>query len=229
MCGRYTLTRPAAEVAAEFAAGDPPATAPRYNVAPTQPALVVRRAGERRQCSLLRWGLVPPWSESPSGSALINAMSETAAGKRTFRDAFRRRRCLVPADGFFEWLAEGKKRHPYLFALADGGLFAFAGLWEAWEKEGERLESVCILTTEANELVRPLHDRMPVILPRQAHDLWLDPAVDDPNRLQELLRPFPAALMAARAVSAAVNSVKNEGPQCVAPAEPAGPSQTSLF
>lgn len=232
MCGRYTLTRPAYEVATAFGvdeAGDATEWEPRYNLAPTQSVLVVRRTGEKRQLALLRWGLVPSWSDRRPGPPLINAMAETAASKPTFRSAFQKRRCLIPADGFFEWLALGKKRFPRLFAPCDGGLFAFAGLWECWLKEGEHLESVCILTTEANELVSPLHTRMPVILPRDAQDLWLDPEQSDLDRLQELLRPFPASAMIVRPVSTAVNNVRNEGPQCVEPAEPEGPEQQSLF
>jgi putative SOS response-associated peptidase YedK len=226
MCGRYTLTRPAPEVAREFGATDFPAWGPRYNVAPTQAVFVVRRVSAGRACSLLRWGFMPPWADRKSGRPLINAMAETAASEPAFRAAFLTRRCLVPADGFFEWRTEGGKKQPHLFALRDGGLFAFAGLWQEWQKEGERLETVCFLTTEPNELVRPIHARMPVILPREGHDLWLDPSVSDPARLKELLRPFPASEMTDRAVSTAVNSARNEGPQCV---EPAAPAQPSLF
>jgi putative SOS response-associated peptidase YedK len=231
MCGRYTLTRPAREAAAAFDAGEPPEMEPRYNVAPTQSVLVVRAADAGRECALMRWGLVPHWSDRRPGPPLINAMAETAASKPAFRTAFQKRRCLVPADGFYEWLAQGKKRHPYLFALSDGGLFAFAGLWDLWEREGERPESVCILTTEANELVRPLHERMPVMLTRDAAGAWLDHGQGDPERLQGLLRPFPASMMTGRPVSTAVNNFRNEGPRCVEPAEPegGGPAQASLF
>jgi putative SOS response-associated peptidase YedK len=224
MCGRYTLTRPAKVVADAFGAFDAPETEPRYNVAPTQPALAVRQSGERRECVLLRWGFVAPWSAGKSGPPLINAMAETAASKPVFRESFATRRCLVPADGFYEWLAEGKKRQPYLFSLRDGGLFAFAGLWQVQQNQGEWSGAVCILTTEANELVQPVHGRMPAILPPDAYDSWLDPATADAERLAELLRPYPASEMASRAVSAAVNSARNEGPRCVEAAEPEQPS-----
>jgi putative SOS response-associated peptidase YedK len=226
MCGRYTLTRPAKVVADAFDAADAPSWEPRYNVAPTQPVLAVRQAAGRREGVLLRWGFVAPWSAGKSGPPLINAMAETAANRPAFKEAFHSRRCLVPADGFFEWLAQGKKKQPHLFALRDGGLFAFAGLWQAQQNQGEWSGAVCILTTEANEVVRPVHARMPAILPPDAYDLWLDLAMSDPERLAEVLRPYPASEMTSRAVSAAVNSARNEGPQCV---EPAAPEQPSLF
>jgi len=232
MCGRFTLTRPTDAVAATFDADDPPALAvsweARFNVAPTQPVIVVRRGGDRgRSCSLARWGFAPSWSAAEKKAApLINAMAETVTDRAAFRAAFTARRCLVPADGFYEWLVEGKKkRQPYLFALADGGLFAFAGLWQPWqaEKEGELTEAACILTTEANDVVRPVHLRMPAILPREAYDAWLDPDANVES-LRKLLRPYPAAEMVGRAVSAFVNSARNEGPGCVAPAEAEPPS-----
>jgi len=221
MCGRFTLISDRIVIARTFGLDDVPELAPRYNVAPTQTVLAVRTGPDGLQCALLRWGLVPSWSADASGAAkLINARSETAANKPAFRSAFKRRRCVVPADGFFEWVQVGRKKQPQYFSLRGGGPFAFAGLWEAWEKEGQRLETVSILTTDANALVRPAHDRMPVILPHGAEAAWLE------RGAEELLRPYPAEEMAVRAVSDRVNSARNEGPECV---EPAGPAQQSLF
>ena len=224
MCGRFTLAREAVEVAEAFGLAEVPELFPRYNVAPTQPVFVVRLAEGRRAGSLLRWGLLPPWAASPKdGPPLINARSETVAEKPAFRSAFEKRRCLVPADGFFEWKGEGSKKVPHYFTA--GGLFAMAGLWESWRGQSGVIESVAVLTTEANELVRNFHERMPVILPPTAYGAWLD-AGTGPDALLGMLRPFPASLMGVRAVSGVVGSVRNEGPACVAPP---GPAQTLLF
>lgn len=233
MCGRFTLTRNAQAVAAAFDAAPRDADfGPRFNVAPTQPVFAVRPAVAGREGVMLRWGFVPPW-QGRSGPPLINAMAETAAVKPAFRDAFASRRCLVPADGFYEWLAVGGAKRPTLFSRRDGGLFAFAGLWQHWNGGGgESLTAVCVLTVEANDLVRPVHARMPAILAREGHDAWLDPTLESAGRLRHLLVPYPADLMAARAVVTRVNSARNEGPSCAAPApEPplAGPTQLSLF
>lgn len=223
MCGRYTLISQAVEIAEAFAV-DVPSWEARYNIAPTQSVLAVRLGDTGRVCSLLRWGMVPRWAASLSGPPLINARSETVDHLPAFRSAFIKRRCLVPADGFFEWKAERKTKRPHHFTLK-GGLFAFAGLWERWEGEQGVVESVAILTTEANDLVRPCHDRMPVILPAEARDLWLEPRADT-TALRALLRPYPPSEMAVREVSRAVGSPGNEGPQCLAPA---GPIQANLF
>jgi putative SOS response-associated peptidase YedK len=226
MCGRFTLTRPNTEIAEEFGLPEVPGWRPRYNVAPTQQVLAVRKMEAGRVAALLRWGLVPPWSASLAGAALlINARAETVAQKPAFRAALKKRRCLIPADGFYEWKTDGRNKLPHLFSLIDGGLLALAGLWEAWEKDGERVESVCLLTTEANEVVQAAHDRMPVILPPEARKLWLDP-VCDLGVVQSLLCPYPASAMQCRRVGAAVNSVRNEGPECL---EAPAPIQRSLF
>ncbi len=215
MCGRFTLRRTAQAIADELGVADAPDGQPRYNIAPTQQILAVREMDGKRVASLLRWGLVPSWSASVTGSApLINARADTAAVKPAFRSAFKRRRCLVPADGFYEWKTEGRKKLPHLFSLADGGLLALAGLWEVWEREGQRVESVCLLTTEANELMQAVHDRMPVILPSEARSAWLDPGTDA-ARLNALLRPYPASMMVCRPVSQKVNHARNEGPECL--------------
>jgi putative SOS response-associated peptidase YedK len=220
MCGRFTLARPAREVAEAFGLVESPEWEPRYNISPTQQVFVVRAAGGARAGSLMRWGITPKWSAAP----LINAKAESAAEKPTFRPAFKSRRCLFASDGFYEWSQEGKKKQPYWFSLADGGLFAVAGLWEPSEEGASAL----LLTTEANEVVRPVHHRMPLILPREEWGLWLDPEVSDAARLQPLLRPYPAALMTRLAVNAAVGSPRVEGPRCIEPAA-AEPARASLF
>jgi putative SOS response-associated peptidase YedK len=215
MCGRYTLIRDSATIAEAFGLGGMPELAPRYNVAPTQQVLAVRQADVGRAAALLRWGLVPPWSAGPEGPPLINVRAETAATKPAFRSAFRKRRCLVPADGFFEWKPQGCGKQPYLFGPRGGGLFAFAGLWERW---GALLESCAVLTVAANGLVRPLHERMPAILHRDDYSLWLDPGVQDAEALQALLRPYPEEEMEARPVNPWVNDARHDDPRCVEPA-----------
>jgi len=223
MCGRFTLAASPTALASLFdldAALLPP-LAPRYNIAPTQAVAVVRAApGDgRREMVLLRWGLIPSWAKDPSvGSKMINARSETITERPAFRVAFRRRRCLVPADGFYEWRREDGKKQPYHITLADHRPFAVAGLWERWKAPtGDVVESCTLLTTDANDLVRPLHDRMPVILAPADYALWLDPDVTDPILPEQLLHPFPPAAMALRPVSTRVNSVRNDDPGCIAP------------
>jgi putative SOS response-associated peptidase YedK len=215
MCGRYTLTTPVARLAERFRLDATPSLPFRYNVAPSQPVPAVRAGPEGgRSLALLRWGLVPSWAADPSiGNRLVNARSETVAEKPAFRAAFRQRRCLLPADGFFEWRKEGRQKQPYWFRLRDAGPFAFAGLWEQWTApDGARVESAAVLTTAANELVRPLHDRMPVILRPEDHDRWLAPGPGD----AALLVPYPAGEMTATPVSRWVNDARHEGPECVA-------------
>jgi putative SOS response-associated peptidase YedK len=192
-------------------------TWPRYNVAPSQTVPVVRPAASGRELVLLRWGIVPAWNRA-SSMLLINARSETAATKPAFKKALQQRRCLIPATGFYEWKKEGRQKQPYLFRLADGGLFAFAGLWEMGrDKDGKEAEACAILTTEANELVRPAHDRMPVILDPQHYAGWLDPSLTDPAQFAEWLRPYPASAMMAYPVSPLVNNARHEGPECAEP------------
>ena len=220
MCGRFTLQTPVKELATFFGLAETPDLAARYNIAPTQPvATVVVLTGNRR-LRLMRWGLVPPWAKDLSiGSRMINARAETVAEKPAFRSAFKHRRCLVMADGFFEWQTKGKAKQPYHVARKDGSPFAFAGLWERWEPAdgGEPVESCTIITTEANALVRRFHDRMPVILDPEDFDLWLDPAVTEPERLPPLLRPYPAEKMEAYPVSSIVNSPAHESAECLQP------------
>lgn len=229
MCGRFRLSETGAVLAEQFGLAPAPALEPRYNIAPTQTVATVRQTEAGRVLCLVRWGLVPAWAKDPAiGARMINARAESVAEKPAFRAAFKQRRCLVLADGFYEWQAlpgstgRGAKQ-PFSFHMADGGVFAFAGLWERWRGTGQGgddggapLETCTIMTTEANELVRPVHERMPVILPRAAYALWLDPAVQQPEPLQALLAPFPAELMASHPVSRAVNRVANDGPECAA-------------
>jgi putative SOS response-associated peptidase YedK len=193
---------------------------PRYNIAPTQHVPVIRGDVERnRVADNLHWGLVPPWADRPAvGSQMINCRSESAAARRPFRRAFRERRCLVPATGFFEWQAAGKSKQPWLLALQSGEPFAFAGLWEPWARSDQpELESFTILTTAANDFMAEVHDRMPVVLPREAWPIWLDPEIHDPEALQSLLEPSPSEWWQRTPVSPVVNSVKNDSPECIRP------------
>jgi putative SOS response-associated peptidase YedK len=218
MCGRFTLkTRP--EVLAEhFELTEVPGVEPRYNIAPTQAVAVVKMTPETggRQLSMLRWGLIPSWADDPSiGNRMINARAETVAEKPAYRSAFRLRRCLVPADGFYEWAKANGAKQPHYFQLKDGGPFAFAGLWERWAKGKEPIESCTLLTTEANEVVSPVHQRVPVILEPKEYGRWLDP---QRRRLEDdsaLLRPFPAERMIGYPVGRFVNDPRNEDPRCV--------------
>jgi putative SOS response-associated peptidase YedK len=208
-------------IAEQFAVFEMPPFTARFNIAPTQPVPVIRlvpeQAEPRRELVWLRWGLVPSWAQDASiGSRLINARAETAASKPAFRAAMRRRRCLVAADGFYEWRADGRKKQPHFIHFRDDRPFAFAGLWEAWEgPQHAALESCTLLTTEANDLVRPIHDRMPVILPPESYGAWLDPAVEDPQALMRLLVPYPSGPLEAYLVSGFVNSPAHDSPQCI--------------
>jgi putative SOS response-associated peptidase YedK len=223
MCGRYTLTSPGEVVAEVFELVDVPPILPRYNLAPTQEAAVVRvvAPGAPRTLDPLRWGLIPYWAQDPAiGNHMINARADSVADKPAFRDSFRRRRCLVPADGFYEWKkVEPKVRQPYLIRRQDRLPFAFAGLWSSWRgpDSARPLETFTILTTGPNDLLRPLHDRMPVILDRSDFAAWLDPANRDAARLQALLAPAPAAGWEAVPVSRAVNNPANDTPECIEP------------
>lgn len=223
MCGRYTLTSSGDELALLFDLSEIPSLPPRYNMAPTQEAAVVRvtAPGAPRHLDLLRWGLVPYWADDPKiGNRMINARSEGVADKPAYRSSFRKQRCLIPTDGFYEWKKEGKLKQPYHIRRKDRRPFAFAGLWSRWRpKEGgaEPLDTFTILTTDSNELIRPLHDRMPVILDSASFDLWLDPAVDDRARLLELLVPYDGSVMETVPVSRTVNSPAYDGPDCIAP------------
>jgi putative SOS response-associated peptidase YedK len=235
MCGRYSITTPLEAMRGLFDFEGTPNLRPRYNVAPSQDVPIVRigEGGKGREIAQVRWGLVPGWAKDLSISAkLINARAESVAGKPSFRAAFKRRRCLVPADGFYEWRREGAAKQPYRIARPDGAAFAFAGLWESWRApEGETIESCTILTTQANATLAPIHGRMPVVLEAGAHAPWLDAAAEA-EALHALLVPAPDALLTAYKVSPRVNNVRNDDEACLAPVDddddPA-PEQGSLF
>jgi putative SOS response-associated peptidase YedK len=194
---------------------------PRYNIAPTQPVAVVPNDGKNR-LDFFTWGLIPSWAKDPEiGSRMINARGETLAEKPAFRAAFRRRRCLVLADGFYEWkkIPDSKSKTPMYIRLESGKPFAFAGLWEIWNsKDGSTILSCTIITTEPNELVSDIHNRMPVILHPDSYSLWLDPGEPDARQLTGLLKPYPAELMAAYPVSTLVNNPRHESPSMIVPA-----------
>ena len=189
----------------------------RHNIAPTQEVLTVV-GGENRRAWYMRWGLIPHWAKSSSiGSRMINARAETVAQKPAFRDALRRRRCLVLADGFYEWQRIGAAKRPMRIVMRSGEPFAFAGLWSVWrDPDGNAILSCAIITTAANDLLKPIHDRMPVILPRDMEEFWLDRRLDDPAVLTSALAPHPDDEMEAYKVSPLVNSVANDGPEVVA-------------
>lgn len=219
MCGRYTLTASAAQVAEQFGLDVAPQLAPRYNIAPTQAVPAIRAGSQGRELAMLRWGLVPFWAKDPAiGAKMINARAETAAEKPAFRAALRQRRCIIPADGFYEWRQAPGGKQPLYFRVGAGAPFGLAGLWESWRSPGgEQIQSCTILTTRANDLVAPAHDRMPVILDPADYALWLDPEMRDPGPLDHLLAPFPAEAMDVYPVSKAVNRVANDSPDLIAP------------
>lgn len=212
MCGRFTQTHSAAELVALFDLEEIPEWQPRFNIAPTQliPAIV-----EPGHLKSLRWGLIPSWAKDPTiGAKLINARAETVSEKPSFRDAFKRRRCLIAADGYYEWKKQAGKKQPFYFQLESHHPFAFAGLWERWNSlEGETIETCTIITTEANELAATVHDRMPVILGKANYDRWLDP---DFKTAQALLQPYPSKEMLSYPVSIAVNRPSHDAPDCIA-------------
>ncbi|MEA5563916.1 SOS response-associated peptidase [Anabaena sp. UHCC 0399] len=221
MCGRFTLTQTAEALAEIFHVQPEQNLAVQYNIAPTQMVVTVLHNPEvnQRELQQLRWGLIPSWAKDSSiGSKLINARSETVAEKPSFRSAFKHRRCLVVADGFYEWQKQQGTKQPFYFRLRDGQPFGFAGLWEKWSSPTqEEIISCTILTTAANELLQPIHDRMPVIIDPKDYDLWLDPEVQTPQPLQSLLSPYPTAAMTAYPVSKLVNSPKHNSPECIIP------------
>jgi putative SOS response-associated peptidase YedK len=219
MCGRFTLHFPVELLAEIFGLQNLPGLVPRYNIAPTQVTAVVRSSENTRRLDLLRWGFMPSWAKDLSiGSRMINARSESLPDKPAFRKAVRFRRCIVPASGFYEWKPDGSRKVPYYIRLSDGTPMGLAGIWEAWKTpEGFFLETFTILTTSANPLITPIHDRMPVILHPDAYDLWLDKGVSNPEQLQLLYPPYPADLMTLYPVSTLVNSPQNDNPACIEP------------
>ena len=217
MCGRFALPTPK-ELAGHFNLKNTPKLEPRYNIAPSQDIAVVRLTSHtpERELDLLRWGLIPFWAkEKKIGYKMINARAETVSSKPAFRGAFRYRRCLIPASGFFEWSHKAKTKQPYYIKLQDSNILAFAGLWEHWtENNGEVIESCTIITTGANETVRNIHDRMPVIIEPELYDSWLDPGTEEKN-LISLLTPFPDKKILAYPVGIEVNNPKNDNPNCL--------------
>ncbi|HEX5825588.1 MAG TPA: SOS response-associated peptidase [Candidatus Limnocylindrales bacterium] len=225
MCGRFSQQRPASELAEIFAA-EPLSDelGPRFNVAPTDDALVVVQRDDRRAITAYRWGLIPHWADAAKvGSRMFNARAETLTSSPAFRDALRRKRCLVPVDGFYEWKREGTRRQPYLIAQRDGRPLALAGLWSGWrDPTADRvIRTFTIVTASPNAQVADLHDRMPVVVPEAAWSTWLDPGLEDPAELQGLLRPNEDVSLRIVAVSRLVNDVRNDGPELIEPA-PAG-------
>ena len=219
MCGRFTLTATPDAVARAFELDEAPRLEPRFNIAPGQGIATIHASeADERAVVLRRWGLIPRWARDPRiGSRLINARSETVAEKPSFRDAFRRRRCLVPADGFFEWAAASSgPRQPWYIGITGHACFAIAGLYESWEDpQGERIDTCVLLTTDANERLRPIHARMPVILAPEDYALWLDPGVTEPAQLAPLLTSHPDEGIELRPVSQRVNRPEHDDPACI--------------
>jgi putative SOS response-associated peptidase YedK len=222
MCGRYLILSSPEAFRRLFGYPQQPSFPPRYNVAPTQPVPIVRMAEGQRQFALVRWGLLPPWVKDPRNfSLLVNARAESINEKPAFRNAMRRRRCLFPADGFYEWKDEAGRKRPFCVRPKDRQPIAFAGLWETWMgPHGEEMESAAIITTDANRELARLHPRMPVIIPAQAFDLWLDCARADAMIATALLDPAPEGLLEAHEISTAINRAANEGPALIAPLPP---------
>ncbi len=224
MCGRYRLSRRKEVLAEHFGADFADLDwEPRYNIAPTQPVPVIRHddRGPTLLASLMRWGLIPTWAADPAiGARTINARSETAASKPSFREPLRKQRCLVLADGFYEWQRAASGKRPFCFEVADSRLFEFAGRWDRWSgPNGQVVESCTILTTTPNLLLADVHDRMPVILPTEHHGCWLDPTMQDVASVVSLLKPFDSKLMKRYPVSTRVNLVANDDPECSAPVD----------
>lgn len=221
MCGRYTLTVTIDELMVRYMIGDTTIVfhRPKYNIAPSQNVIAVINDGERNRLGELKWGLIPPWADSPRvGFSMINARAETAADKPAFRTALRRKRCLIPADGFYEWKATVGGKQPMRIVLKGRGLFSMAGLYETWQSpDGEKISSCTILTTEPNSLMAPIHDRMPVILRPEDEALWLNRTVQEPADLNRLLVPYRASELEAYPVSTQVGNVRNDGPNLIEP------------
>jgi putative SOS response-associated peptidase YedK len=218
MCGRYGLNHPH-PVLADWYRASMPELKPRYNIAPTMDILTVRDTVRGREGSVMLWGFIPYLAKDAKKLPVLNnARAETVAQKPMFRQSFRQRRCLIPASGFFEWKTQGKLKQPYFISSRDGTPFSFAGIWETWiTDKGEAIDSCCIITTECNALMQPIHERMPVILPPEAWEAWLDPELRRDEMLLPLLKPFDAERMYAWAVSADVGKVANQGEELIQP------------
>ena len=221
MCGRFALATPSESLAEHFQVIEFPPLRPRYNIAPTQPVTAVKRSREHagRDACIFTWGLVPSWSKDPGmGARMINARAETVSEKPSFRSPLKYKRCLIPADGFYEWKKAVNVKHPYFICLESGEPFAFAGLWDHWEGvNGSVIESCTIITTTPNDLMQTIHNRMPVILEQSDYALWLDPDVQKPEQLTQLFAPRPSSGMIAYPVSTIVNNPVNDNPECIEP------------
>ena len=215
MCGRFVMELTPELIREVFGVTATTPLQSSYNIAPTQMVLVVRQVSDHRSLDLMKWGLVPSWAKDPAiGNQFINARSETVAVKPSFRHAIKYHRCIVPASGFFDWKHEGKAKTPYYFRMKDGSPLGLAGIWEEWQApDGTLLDSFSILTTTANKVVEPVHDRMPVILTPDTYTQWLSHHLTNPADLEQLYQPFPAELLEAYAVSDRVNSPHNNGPE----------------
>jgi len=235
MCSRFTLQLSATQLADIFRLAGMPDLLPRFNIAPSQQIAVIRSLGGENRLDLMKWGLVPSWADDPAiGYRLLNARAETVFEKRTFRQAVRTRRCLIPATGFYEWRQLDTEKSPYYIGMADGSPMGFAGIWEHWKTpEGAILESCAILTTSANKLMEKIHDRMPVILHPAEYSLWLDREVSEPERLLPLCKPYPPGVMTTYPVSHLVNNPRNDTPDCILPLgatdATSSPEQTPLL
>lgn len=222
MCGRFALKAPPAEIMRHFGVDAVPELAPRFNIAPTQQILIIRHPWQQPEARLeavqVKWGLLPSWAKDESmAEKLINARAESVAEKPAFRSAFRRARCLIPADGFYEWEATPSGKQPWFLRLKSQELLAFAGLWEHWQhSDGTELQTATIITTDANEVARPVHERMPVILPPADYAAWLG-AKTTMDDLKALLKPLPAELMERYRVSRRMSNARNEGAECMQP------------
>jgi len=223
MCGRFALWSGREEIEAAFAVRLSAEPQTGYNIAPSREVTAVRASREgNREAAFLRWGLVPSWAKAPdSGYRMINARADTVFQKPAYRTAIRRRRCLIPANAFFEWKRTEKGKQPYLIQVGEGEVFGLAGLWEVWQNRetGETIESCAILTTRPNEAMQELHDRMPVIVSPESHSLWLDPRVGEPDRIAPLLEPYPAEEMRMHPIGREVNNPANDHPSVVRPLE----------
>ena len=228
MCGRYTVTSAPEAIRAIFRYDERPNFPPRYNIAPTQPIAIVRLMEGKRQFVLARWGLLPSWVKDPKTfTLLINARAESVSDKPAFRAAMKRRRCLIPADGFYEWQARGGRKQPYYVRAKSGEPLAFAGLWETWTgPNGEELDTATVITTDANRTLMHIYDRMPVIVPPAAFDLWLDTNHVDARTAEAVLLPAPNDLLEAYPVSTAVNRTANDNPKLIEPLAGAGEVET---
>jgi putative SOS response-associated peptidase YedK len=221
MCGRYNLITDA-EALVDFFEIDrvlveAKALRPRYNIAPGQSVPIIRNAGQGNELLLARWGLIPHWSRDPSTKySTINARAETVAEKPSYRDAFKRKRCLIPANGFYEWKRDGDKKTPHHIHAPDNGLLAFAGVWDHWDKQGEGFDSCSIIVTTASTIMQPIHERMPVILNPAQYSTWLNPAHYNRAQLESMLVPYAGSLETCR-ISRFVNSPAHDGPECVEP------------